>query len=394
MADRAGLVIIGAFEIGTAEHTSLASDGWTPADGIPTNRAVQTVKARLARQLRASRHPVMVMWFVGNEVNGAWQGFVCEDDYAEQHLSFTNQCQFGTAARVLMLIIDSLCETVHEEGLLCSTPLAGVNLPGAFTDNGFEYSVQGWIQAMDPIMVHLDVWSANLYPGRDFREFDFSRLREWTSRPFLVSEYGVDAYDTNAPRCGDDVHAAMPVGSACNAHSDARHIGAPNERMQAEWLMSLVEDVERNVVTCRSGCESQTVAGSSVMAWVDEWWKGRVIDAVDADERNGKLGSLCPDGNEKLQTPCGYPTVYAPTQPDSFVNEEWFGLMKVKRSCADFVDQIEPREAWYRMKQLWTTGGCVLHDPNFNVSYAPYYDLAQYPDCGAAITQASASECL
>jgi hypothetical protein len=68
--------------------------------------------------------------------------------------------------------------------------------------------------------------------------------------------------------------------------------------------------------------------------------------------------------------------------------------MKVKRSCADFVDQIEPREAWYRMKQLWTTGGCVLHDPNFNVSYAPYYDLAQYPDCGAAITQASASECL
>jgi hypothetical protein len=394
VADRAGLVIIGAFEIGTAEHTSLASDGWKPADGIPTNRAVQTVKARLARQLRASRHPVMVMWFVGNEVNGAWQGFVCEDDYAEQHLSFTNQCQFGTAARVLMLIIDSLCETVHEEGLLCSTPLAGVNLPGAFTDNGFEYSVQGWIQAMDPIMVHLDVWSANLYPGRDFREFDFSRLREWTSRPFFVSEYGVDAYDTNAPRCGDDVHAAMPAGSACNAHSDARHIGAPNERMQAEWLMSLVEDVERNAVTCRSGCESQTVAGSSVMAWVDEWWKGRVIDAVDADERNGKLGSLCPDGNEKLQTPCGYPTVYAPTQPDSFVNEEWFGLMKVKRSCADFVDQIEPREAWYRMKQLWTTGGCVLHDPNFNVSYAPYYDLAQYPDCGAAITQASASECL
>ena len=26
------------------------------------------------------------------------------------------------------------------------------------------------------------------------------------------------------------------------------------------------------------------------MAWVDEWWKGRVIDAVDADERNAMLG--------------------------------------------------------------------------------------------------------
>ena len=221
-ADRAGLVVIGAFEIGTAEHTPLASRGWSPLDGIDANAAVQKVKARLARQLRFSRHPVMVMWFVGNEINGAWQGFVCEDDYASQHLEFTDHCQFGTAAKVLMRIVDSLCETVrtaelrrsnralasphsaptlpsdairsnqkqseapsplptaplpfcssesavlttaapcgalacqvHEEGLLCSTPLAGVNLPGAFTDNGYEYSVQGWIQAMDPIMVSL-----------------------------------------------------------------------------------------------------------------------------------------------------------------------------------------------------------------------------------------------
>ena len=113
----------------------------------------------------------------------------------------------------------------------------------------------------------------------------------------------------------------------------ARLIGLEDENMQAEWLLSLVEGVEKNAVTCTSGCVSQSVAGSSVMAWVDEWWKGRVIDAVDADERNGLLGSLCPDGDEKNQFPCGYPTVYAPTQPDSFVNEEWFGLFRVKQVC-------------------------------------------------------------
>ena len=71
--------------------------------------------------------------------------------------------------------------------------------------------------------VHLDVWSANLYPGRDFREFNFARLAEWTTRPFFVSEYGIDAYNINAPKCGDDVHLTLPEGTPCNRARD----GAP-----------------------------------------------------------------------------------------------------------------------------------------------------------------------
>ena len=54
--------------------------------------------------------------------------------------------------------------------------------------------------------------------------------------------------------------------------------------------------------------------------------------------------------------------------------------------CANWVDQIEPRESWFRIKMLWTTGGCLLHDPTFNVSYEPYYDVATYPRCGAEMS--------
>lgn len=61
-AERANLIVMGAFEIGTAEHTSLA-----------TQEDRNKVKQRLERQMRFSRHPVLTMWFVGNEMNGPWQ---------------------------------------------------------------------------------------------------------------------------------------------------------------------------------------------------------------------------------------------------------------------------------------------------------------------------------
>ena len=61
----------------TAEHTPLAT---------VEDRA--KVKARLGRQLRLSKHRALTLWFVGNEMNGPWQGFVCEPAYADKYLDF------------------------------------------------------------------------------------------------------------------------------------------------------------------------------------------------------------------------------------------------------------------------------------------------------------------
>ena len=65
-----------------------------------------------------------------------------------------------------------------------------------------------------------------------------------TERPLLVSEYGIDAYDVDAI---DDQRVA----------ADPRDIGAENEGMQAEWLISLVEDLERHSSACHVGCAPQ-----------------------------------------------------------------------------------------------------------------------------------------
>ena len=68
----------------------------------------------------------ITMWMVGNELNGAWHLFVCEDDYARDYLQpyGIERCQFGGDAAALLRAIDELCSEVTQEGLLCSTALA------------------------------------------------------------------------------------------------------------------------------------------------------------------------------------------------------------------------------------------------------------------------------
>ena len=372
LADELGLQVSSAFEMGTAEDTPLS-----------TYQERALALSRLQRRLQVSKHRAITMWQVGNELNGAWQEFVCEDSYAEKFLHMP--CIFADNATRLCEFIDDMCRVVHSEGgWLCSTPLAGVNPPSKYTWGYAPYSATGWIQVCEgkkplpeetnPYAVqHVDFWSANLYPGKNFDGFNFSLYAGASDLPLLVSEYGIDAYNVNA---------MDPVKLA----ADPRDIGIEDGPMQSSWLMYLVEDLERHSSACEVGCESdesRVALGGSIMAWQDEWWKGRVIEAVAFDNRTDAMaddrGSLCPDPLATRHSACGYPSG---AQPDTYVNEEWFGLFTIHRpQCqSGDIDQVRARDAWFRLKLIWKYGSCLTFR-GFNETLAPY-NASEWPECG------------
>ena len=82
-------------------------------------------------------------------------------------------------------------------------------------------------------------------------------------------------------------------------------VGAPNDAIQAEWLLSLVEDLERYATTCiGAACKGHVTSGGSLMAWTDELWKGRVIEATDIHPHPNPNPNPNLNPNPKPSPPC------------------------------------------------------------------------------------------
>ena len=186
-----GLVVIAVYEMGTAEDTPV---------GTVQERAL--LRARVQSRLAISRHPAIVAWLIGNELNGEWNEFVCSDYYAETYLH--QYCTFRDSAVQLCQLVDSLCQLVTNEGLLCSTPLAGVSPPSRYNWGRHPYGMHGWVQVCEGSkpspgeewfrgVQHIDFWAGNLYPGRNFDAFNFTSFGEVSKLPLMISEFGVGA---------------------------------------------------------------------------------------------------------------------------------------------------------------------------------------------------------
>ena len=124
----------------------------------------------------------------------------------------------------------------------------------------------------------------------------------------MITEYGVDAYSLNPKLEGSNGYDTM---------------GEEDEVSQADWLVSMVEDLERHATTCAAGCGERFLSGGAIMSWVDEWWKGKSVTPVPTtDPRVPTVTRVCPSLKEYLHSPCGYAS---PTQPELYVNEVWLG---------------------------------------------------------------------
>ena len=226
-------------------------------------------------------HPAILMWMIGNELNAPWM-------YGDSPALFS--------------LVDEMAAAAHaEEGARyhpVTTPLADIDL------------IQT-IRQRDPQLSNLDVWSVQLYRGKSVGGI-FDDYAAASRRPLLITEYGIDAYDQ---RQGDEYEKTGPP-------------------LQAEYAAALWQEIEAHSAVC---------AGGSIMAFRDEWWKGK-HGKTDA----GHPG--CPDGDPATHSDCGYPSA---SQPDGYANEEWWGLFRAVKDGAG-PERMEPRAVVATLRSLWT----------------------------------------
>ena len=329
------------------------------------------VQRKLRSQVRAAKHPAVGAWIVGNELNGPWNLFVCDKELAENF--GISGCQFEDSIEKLMKSVNLLCSVVRSEGVLCGTALANVNLPKTKQHIvGMQmWGALAWIRYSDAWMDQLDFWAVNMYTRRFWSPLTlFKKYHLVSKKPFMISEYGVDAYKL------------APEHEGWNGYDT---MGEEDEIAQADWTTSMIEDLEKHATTCASGCGTRFVTGGSIMAWVDEYWKGKAVTAVPTtDERIPIIEKVCPSLKEKLHSPCGY---MSPTQPDLYTSEEYFGMMAIKKRCkVNQVDLLRPRASYFMLKFLWKKGGTCT--PFYGGEDLQPYDPLKFPKCGEAINDA------
>ena len=243
----------------------------------PTLVSDQTYRRAVVRDFRDyvqrfKDHPAVLMWCVGNEVEfeiqKMWPGdesrlrdwYTLLDEMARK--------AFEVEGSAYHPVITSACEIYF----------IGESSLGS-DDNSLKF---------------LDAWGATIFRGRSF-EGAFDQFRERSSKPLVVTEFGVDAWDNER--------------------------GAEDEGTQAEWASDLLGELFE---------AGERVLGGCYFEWTDEWHKAGTPSAHDFG---------------------GY---VMPSFPDGFANEEWFGVCRLIENASGGPDILQPRAVYQVIKSAYT----------------------------------------
>jgi len=87
-----------------------------------------------------------------------------------------------------------------------------------------------------------------------------------------------------------------------------------------------------------------------------------------------KAHVTCGNWDTSVHDLCGY---WLEAAPDHYVNEEWFGVT-TPTQCADAVDGLRPRQVYWTMRDLWTSG---------RSTHAGAHHEPSFPECGELLEQ-------
>ena len=151
----------------------------------------------------------------------------------------------------------------------------------------------------------IDFIGINSYLGEEGFGATWQKVKQTMNRPVVITEYGCDSYYTDK---------------------------GPDEEMQSNYAIRNWEDIVYN-------SSGQLGAGNSIggflFEWLDEWWK----DSINYFE----------DPVDHQTTRAVFPMPF----PDSFAQEEWFGVMGQGSGTASPFQRV-PKKAYYDLQKIWT----------------------------------------
>lgn len=220
-------------------------------------------------------HPGVLAWAIGNENNLHYHGNISD--------------WYILANRLAKVAYETEGESYHPTMLI----------------NGYLlYFGDVDYKSDDVSLNYVDIWGHNSYTGYSFGcYFDF--YNKISSKPLVLTEFGVDALNYSSHQTYEDV--------------------------QADWEVNQWREIVNNS------------AGGTVMAYSDEYWKG---------------------GWPSGQLEGGY---YTDVQPDGYSNEAWWGLFSIAKNGTS-IDILTPRQAYFALKSEFSKDlpTCLSADFNFD----------------------------
>ncbi|KPA16043.1 PKD domain-containing protein [Candidatus Magnetomorum sp. HK-1] len=222
-------------------------------------------------------HPAILMWCIGNELNADWM-------YGNNH--------------------DDLFSLINEMAIASRNLEGRTNHP--VTSTLLDENLINTIKTQDAKMTGLSIWSANVYRGSSFGDL-FTSYEKVSYKPLLIMEYGIDALNNKTKK----------------------EFELDGLSHQAEYAKTLWTEINKNKAIC---------IGGSIMAYSDEWWKGK-----------SSTYPRCQDNDPAKHGFCGYAST---AHPDEYANEEWWGIMRTVDN-GDKPDKMNPRSIYQELKKLW-----------------------------------------
>ena len=164
----------------------------------------------------------------------------------------------------------------------------------------------------DSALPGLAFWSLNRLGGETLEDA-FVALRQRSAKPFLISAFGIDAFDGR--------------------------INAEDGATQGSAARKLAGSIE-----LRTEGSFYPLLGGVWAGFADEWWRGG-----GAPDRHGIAG------------------VAAGGFPDGFRNDGWLGLFGLRASSLAGLDSLRPRDAYFALSGVW--GGSP--PPELTISSPP-----------------------